>query len=460
MSSFSKPWLRNALLVLGGAGVVGMAWVSLAQILKVDAFAKFGPTGVPVGAEAGVTLTNFRMKAYEGGRLAAEAVMDGVEVRRDRSQMAMTGVRDGKFYESGGETYSFDMPSATFHYFQDRLSAEKGAHVVGKDIDLTSDKFNYDKTSKTLLVRGTVQGELHGGAVKADDLTIVSSSKSLSANNIRWIGEVELEQDGQRRQWDIDGKHMSRSADGKTDIYTKVRATDGEIIVIADKGEYTRETDVLVATGNVRYWGVDANMTCDTATVYRKERRAVMTGVVRMMIKSEDDEKVVESEIPAIERVTKESLKTNPQGATEEQIKVLRDSDNIRKFPIKVVSDKIEYWYKKGERRAVITGSPFARQDFTDGWRIGWAVEAFYDGETEKLTLKSKAVERDVIVMNSIGDVFNAVDIVLSTKEGDHTFDGNNIGAIYYDSSDEDPPRNTGGGTGGGATTGGSTAGR
>jgi lipopolysaccharide export system protein LptA len=303
-----------------------------------------------------------------------------------------------------------------------------------------------------------VQGKLSGGAVKADDLTLDTGTRALSAQNVLWIGEVAL-QDEQRKPWKLGPGNVDLSPDGKTQTWTPGRATDGEVIVIADKVVYTKDTDLLVATGNVKYFGVDANMLCDEATVYRKERRAVFTGVVRMVVKSEDDEKVAEGEFPTIERVTPDSLKTNPQGATEQQVEVLRDSDNVRKYPIKVIADKVEYWYKKGERRAVITGSPFARQDLTEGWRLGWATEAFYDGEKETMTLKNSGGEtKDVKVYFSIGDQYIAQSLTFSTKEGNKSMNGLKVEASLFFDDDEVPTRNTGGTTGGGST-GGSTGG-
>ncbi len=459
MSRSVRPWLKNTLLVLGGVGVFAVGWIGLDSVLRASPFAKFGLTGKPVGAEVGVTMTGFKMKAYEKNRLAAEAEVDRVEVRRDRSQMAMTGVRNGKFFPADGEPFSFDMKSGTYHYFQNRMMAEDGAHVVNKDMDLESDKFVYEEANKTLLVRGSVQGKLAGGQVKASDLMLVTSTKELSANNVMWVGKIdELAQDGQRKEWTIVGKNFKLSPDGKTSSYTNARATDGEVIIIADSVDHTKDTEVLVAKGNVKYFGVDANMLCAEATVYRKERRAVFTGVVRMVVKSEDDVKVAESEFPTIERVTVESLKTNPQGATQAQIDVLRDTENMRKYPIKVIADKVEYWYKKGERRAIITGSPFARQDLTEGWRLGWSLEAFYDGEKETLTLKSAAGKQDVKLFYSIGDQYVAADITMSTKEGDKSMSGNNVNAKLFIDDDEVPAR-TGGGSATGGATGGSTGG-
>ncbi len=458
MSRSVRPWLKTGLLAVGAAGVLAMGWLSLGQILRADAFAKFKSSGEPYGAEIGVTMTDFKMKAYEKGRLAAEAEVDKVEVRRDRSIFEMSGVRDGMFIDKEGNKLGFDMKDATYHYFRGRMTSESGAHVKNDDFDLRSDKFLYQEAQNELQVDGGVRGTLAGGKVEAVTVNVNTATREISGKNLRWVGELEdAVQEGQRKQWDIVGETWRTSSDGKTQTYTKARATDGEVIVIADQVDYTKDTDILIAKGNVKYYGVDANLLCAEVTVYRKERRAMFTGTVRMVVKSEDDEKVVEGEFPTIDRVTPESLKTNPQGATQEQVDKLRDTDNVRKYPIKVIAERIEYWYKKGERRAIITGAPFARQDLTEGWRLGWAIDGYYDGEKETLTLKSGAGRQEVKFLYSIGDQYVATEITMSTKDGDKSVSGRDVRALMFTDDDEVPPR-TGGGTGGGST-GGTTGG-
>ena len=107
-------------------------------------------------------------------------------------------------------------------------------------------------------------------------------------------------------------------------------------------------------------------------------------------------------------------------------------------------------------RRAVITGSPFARQDLSDVWRLGWAYEAYYDGEAEKLTLKSKPDALNVQVALAIGDYYKAFEMTFSTKEGDRSAEGKDVQGVTFLKDDEVPKSNprsgstTGGKTGGG----------
>lgn len=444
MSQSARSRAKGVFGALGVLLVLALGWLGMVNVLKADAFSKFRSGSQPIGVEVGVTLNDFEIKSYESGKLALDAHVDSMDVRRDRSQMRMVGVTGGRIYSKDG-VFEFDGDEAVYHYYLKRLTSEARSHVKSDDIELTSHRFTYDKESHTLDVRGQVVGTVAGGRVQADDLVYDTVTKSTSATNVTWKGELSDVVGQQKKVWEIHG--ASFTSEGDVNIYTDARATDGEVIVVAKKVEYNKSTDVLVATGDVNYWGVDANVTCLEATIFRKEKRAVMTGGVRMFLKSEENKALKEEPIPELERTTPEAVKADPQGATKEQVDVLRSGDNLRKFPVKVVADAIEYWYKEGERRAIITGSPFARQDLEEGWRFIWAHEGFYDGEEETLTLKSKEGMRGARMMLSIGDDYQAADVTISTKEGDKKYSGHDVRATVYLDEDETPKAKSGGGT-------------
>ncbi|HLO99330.1 MAG TPA: hypothetical protein VK171_12100, partial [Fimbriimonas sp.] len=134
---------------------------------------------------------------------------------------------------------------------------------------------------------------------------------------------------------------------------------------------------------------------------------------------------------------------------TEDQI---RSSKNLRKYPLSITANQIEYWYKKGERRAKITGSPQGRQELPEGWRYVWAGSAFYDGEKELLTLESAPGKTEVILKNSLGDELFGVWGQLSTKEDDDEYSFKKGKGKITTRDDDDggtpPPGNSGGGGG------------
>lgn len=451
-TSSLKSALKTTVLILGASGVIGIGWIGMVQILRADAFAKFESGDGPLGAEVGVQMTSVHMKAYELGQLSAVADMGDLTILRDRSEMTMSSVRNGQFISSDGEIYNFEGDSAVLLYFTRNLRADEGAHVWNDEVDLIASAFVFNDATKTLLVSGDVSGRLDDGEVTARDITIHTDTNEMTAHDFHWSGMLQDPvQEDKRKKWEVDGDIMSSDGEDMY-FYDIARATDGEIILIADHIDHNHKTDVLVATGNVKYWGLDSNMKCEKATVYREERRVVLEGTVTMFIKSEDDEELREEEIPSLTRADPTKLETDPQGATQEEIDVLRDDDNIRKFPSKVIAERIEYWYRKGERRAVITGRPFARQDLPEGWRLGWSVTGYYDGEAKTLTLKSSVEQknvREVFFFLSIGDIFKANEITFSTDKDNKKWSGKWGNATVYIDEDDDGDGGTGGGTGG-----------
>ena len=448
-----KSALKTTVLILGASGVIGIGWIGMVQILRVDAFAKFESGDGPLGEEVGVHMTNVHMKAYELGQLSAVADMGDLSIRRDRSQMTMTSVRNGEFISRDGVIYHFEGDRAVLLYFTRNLRADQGAHVWNDDVDLIASAFTFNDATKTLLVSGDVSGRLDDGDVTARDITIHIDTEEITAHDFSWSGMLQDPvQEDQRQEWTVFGKKFY-TIDEDIRAFEMGRATDGEILIVADHIEHNRKTDVTIATGNVKFWGLDANVKCEKATLYRDERRIYLEGNVTMFIKTEDDEELREEEIPDLTRADPAKIETDPQGATDEEVEVLRNDENLRKYPTKVIADNIEYWYRKGERRAVITGSPFARQDLPEGWRLGWSVTGYYDGEAKTLTLKSTVEEesvREVLFFLSIGDIFKANDITFSTDEDNKNWSGNWVAAAIYIDEDDDGGGSTGGGTGGG----------
>ena len=87
----------------------------------------------------------------------------------------------------------------------------------------------------------------------------------------------------------------------------------------------------------------------------------------------------------------------------------LRKTSNIRDYPAVMVAEKVEYWYGKGKRRAIITGKPQCLQDFPgDRWRRISGFIAHYDGEADTVKIESQQGKKEVVIKTSIGDVILA----------------------------------------------------
>ncbi|HVL40330.1 MAG TPA: hypothetical protein VM328_13150, partial [Fimbriimonadaceae bacterium] len=206
--------------------------------------------------------------------------------------------------------------------------------------------------------------------------------------------------------------------------------------------------DVLVAHGPVKYYSAKANIVCNRATIYRRERRAMLTGAVDMLLKPEDQQKLEVVEIPPFKPVVPEDIAKNrppaPVGQDRSLDQEVRDTSTVRRYPVAVTANQIEYWYGRGQRRAIITGQPQARQELPGGrWRYAWAHRATYDGEKEILRMISSDGKKDTRVKTSVGDDIVATWFEMSTKEGEDQWSASGLEGDVYPDDDDIPPRTT-----------------
>ncbi|MBS1715667.1 MAG: hypothetical protein JST30_15165 [Armatimonadetes bacterium] len=462
MSPSSRKWAwRGAAVAAGGAALYAVL-PSFVQTVKSDPLRPYrDATRKP--DDAGVEMRDFDWKVYKGDALVATAHVAEAKIGRDRDSVHLATVSDGVYFDAKKPVFRFQAENAVYWSDRGSLSGNGKTRVFNDRMDLMSLEFKYDPGTKTLKVPKNVVGKLNGGDVKAEWIAYKVADKSFEIGPFKWSGAVE--QDGQRKRWNI----VSVDPKGKATLrgdewtYPKMKATDGEIIVIADSCVYNQKTEVMTAKGHVQYFGSDANSTCDQIVVYRKEGRAVLTGNVDLLVKPKNGGKPEEVKIPPFEPVVPDDIKkTRPEAppnddARSDQEKQLRNGDNLRDYPIAITAAKIEYWYKKGQRRALITGNPQARQELSAGaWRMVWATSAVYDGEAETLDLKSAGDQQDVRMLNSLGDDGHAVSILVSTKEGENMMDTVGLTLdMAIDEGSEGVDRNTGGGKSTGGGTGG-----
>ncbi len=465
-----KPtkWIVTGCLIAAGYGVYRYS----ARIIKQDPLAKFKekmPDELPDSVAIRSTGTKFNH--FEEGKPKTSCDVKTVEVFQNRQMYTFTGISNGRL-EWKGATYHFEAERGGWNGFAKKLSLTGALKFKGKKFDLGSKEFTYDETRRQFRVPKDVAGTAYGGKLQAVNFTYNLDNEAFSAGKGEWVGVppkdlgTEVPIQGKPTIWDIKYDEIDHPK-GDTTYYTNARATDGEIIVTAPKIEVNDKTNVMTATGRVRYFGTKANLIADKIVVYRKEKRAVLTGNVTMLVKPKDkqEEPAKETELTPLPPAVPDSISsTRPPAPDDETTKKkedeVRSMKNLRQYPLVVLAPSIEYWYKKGERRAIITGSPQARQDISDnGWRYVWADHANWDGEKELLSLFSAANKQDVILKNSIGDELYGESGVVSTLEDDDTYKFK-TGRAKMPTRDKDIPTNdkdkpkTGGGTSGGTGTG------
>jgi lipopolysaccharide export system protein LptA len=448
-SSFrSSVWVRRALLVaLAVAGSVA-ATAYLRWAIQVDPFAQYRPPDQRTrDLMIGVQLEDVKVWHWTQGKLVLTCDVGRVDVRRDRQHLDFYDVHDG-MYRGEKNSFQFAGPKANYNASLQTFQVTDGARVWNADLDLRADALLYRRRVGRLQTQGAVTGRLFEGQLQAENVVYFPETKDFEAGPVVWEGKLkssplqEVTGDQSAAPWKIKADKFSRSGDAET--YVNGEATDGDVLVKAPKLERNARTDVLTATGGVHYYSKKANLLCDKVVVYRREKRAVLTGNVSMLVKPEDQEKLVVEEIqPFRPQVPEQIAASRPKAPrSPEQRRAdeeLRSTKTARKYPVQINADRIEYWYREGQRRANVTGSPQARQDFPNGrWRHMWTHKAFYDAEKETLRLTSSEGKKDTRIMTSIGDDLIATWFLTSTKdEGEDQWEGEGVeGTVVSDDDD------------------------
>jgi len=438
----------GSVLAWGAAGVLvaGLAaWTR--HLLSLDPFARFRAVPGPAEASVAIRMDDVELAFFEGADQVGGAKVERLDIRRDRQATDLFYLRDG-FYQGRAGRYRFEATRAAYNNVTGRLSVPSGAKIRGDDMDLVVAAFEADTRSGRLHVPGIVRGELFGGAVEAASLTYSPEDGSFKIGPATWVGLAALSLSDEPKQqkkskWTFKTSGATRSATG-LEVWLDAEATDGEVIVKAPRIERDTKTDVITATGGVRYFSKKANLTCEKAVVYRKEKRAVLTGKVQMVLKPEDRQELKEEEIPPFQPEVPEEIAKNrppaPPGEDKKADDEVRSTKSARKYPVVVLADRIEYWYAEGERRAVIEGKPQARQGLAAGrWRYGWCDRAYYDGEKETLRLVSSPGKKDTRIKTSLGDDLAADWFEFSTRENDDQWSAQGLQGDVYAEEDEVP---------------------
>ena len=400
--------------------------MGLAKILNVDPFKNLKEAAKSNGLD--LNLGKFSFKAYKDGKEVASADVDKGKMYKGTRTLEMDGVQNGVITTDEGGKAGFSAPAATYDMNTKDVVAPMGVQLNTKDATINAPAMHYDHGSQTVTAPGQLKGKIGAGNVSGTGMTIDVPSSRVKIGNVTYEGPVNAGQDGKSpedttKSWKINAED-SEFIDKDHHVYTRCRAESEDQIIFADRIEYDRKNDVLVATGNVRTFGTEANMVSDKATVRRKDSRAIFEGSVTMMVKTEDDTAVKEVSLARMAPSSPDKVgptsKPVPKGdPNRPKDDALRDQESLRKFPAVVRAESIDYDYKKGERHAEITGSPQAHQELEGGrWRNVWADSGTYNGETKRLLLKSNS-GRNARMRNSLGDDLRAVSVNLSTKKGD-----------------------------------------
>ncbi len=445
--------LRNVALGAVFIAAIPAAYNYIKVFISGDPFkAMFAKASSDVDESIGIRMDGVDLRDYKGAKLVSSAHARRIDIRKDRQGVNLYDVTSGVYNGTKGR-FTYNAKVAIWNLLSKQVTVNKNVDVQNKDFDLHARGLVYDDRLGVMKISGWVTGKLYKGDLEANLVRYNMDSGAAEAGPVTWKGEVDLgkqeDTDVKPRRWEVKGAHMkSLGSDSDTYIYDKATAQDGELIVVAPIVEQNRKTDVLTAKGGIEYYSAKADILADKCVIYRKEKRTVLIGHVIMFMKpksQENDPPKIEK-LPDFKPVTPEQVvakhasKPVDKDAQKSMEDEIRSSKNLRDFPMVVVSDKVEYWYAKGNRHATITGNPQGRQTLkADEWRHLWSHEAYYDGQKETLKLVSTASKKDTLMKNSLGDAFFAVDMLVSTKENDDQMDMSEPEGAFIASDDEIP---------------------
>ncbi len=447
---FTGTFFLGIVLLLGGR-----------QLAELDPFSKFTRDYVnPLGEGIGSVMNDVRVEVFEKGEPVLSFATNRVEVRRDQQMFRMFEIHDGKIIEEGVDVAQFGAGFAVYEAQPGLVRASGNPWISSKDGKLSSPAVLIDNTEKTVTVKQGVSGDYQEGKLNASSFIWNYGEKTAVVEQFLWSGPIEYQDAGQtrRRLVQIRGDRFETLTNPDRVIYYNAEAVDDDALIRARKITHERENDIIIAEGECEYHGPDAIIYAPSVTVYNKEKRAIATGKVQIVIKPEKEKGKVPQEIKPADPQLPTGLQRNQEKLTREQEKAIeeevRGGKSLRKYPIVVRAEKVEYFYRKGNKRAVMTGNPVARQELSLGaWREMSGPIAIYEEEKELLTIQGTKGKLEVNMTNSLGDAFKAEMLIISTVEGDEKITGIAIEGslrIREDDEEEPPVRSAGGGGGGG----------
>jgi lipopolysaccharide export system protein LptA len=355
--------------------------------------------------------------------------------------MSMLGLTDGHFFESGKERASFSAQKANYNAAEQLMMILGAANFRGESFDLKTADAKVDLKNERIVIPNGVTGTALKGQIKTGKLVLGFGTGKHVAQAVEWRGAPPVQGISQSREVQFRAESMEFTSDPDVVIYIDAEAIDDNALMRAKKVTYDSSNDVVTLECGAVYFGPEAILSAPKVIVDRKQKKAVASGAigtVYLLVKPEN-EKGIPSKQPAQPNLPPGLV----QPSDDDEV---RSSKNLRKYPIVVTASNVEYFYSKGAKKAIITGSPKAVQQLRNGlWREVTAPRAEYEEEKELLSLFSSGEGKDVKLKNSAGDDFVAVSVQITTTSGKERMTGKGIEGVMKVREDE-VPRTAGGG--------------
>ncbi len=186
-----------------------------------------------------------------------------------------------------------------------------------------------------------------------------------------------------------EAEHSDKTGEGQAKAV--VVTTDEGTVLHADRFAWNDRTRVARAEGNLRVVDPEADATGSAVEIQyaRSKRLLILTGGVRLTIKPRQ-----ETPQPTAVKVEEGAAPSAVQKEPARGAAVVEEPDEdeaarLRKYPIEVTCDRLEYQYARDKKQGVLRGNFRAVQKLDDRTRTLTADHAEWFGREDLLVLKA-----------------------------------------------------------------------
>jgi lipopolysaccharide export system protein LptA len=401
-----RNWRAAIPSILAMVCIAGLAWC-VHRLQQIDPFARLNPLYADAGM--GNVLVRFSETEVIARQLNAPLWHMKVlraDLSRDRQRWLLDGVQEAVLYDNGKPAWRLTAAQALYEGAS-RFLQVADARLYGNPVRLTCSQATWRDQTRELQCMGIIQGFLRDGEFTAQTLRYLGGEKRLIAEGVRLVMRTSLEpvaflqsepprqntgeKQAKTRRVEVTFKRLEEQQ-GKTRIGEGLVIRDGDTIMTADRAEQDIEAQVIHASGNLKVTDPRVDISADKLTIELKEKRAVLEGNVKILVKPKQSEE--QAAQPTSEETR--SLKTE-----------MRE-------PVQITCDRAENLYQR--KIITLTGNLKMVQILKESGktRTLTAQKAVYNSRTEQVQLIG-----EVHGVDEKGQELIAPEIVVSVKEGD-----------------------------------------
>jgi len=401
-----RNWRTAIPSVLALICIAGLAW-SVHRLQQIDPFARFNPFYVEAGmGNVLVRFTETEVRARQLDRPLWRMSVRRADLSRDRQRWLLDGVRSAVLYDDGQPLWRLKAERALYEGAS-RLLQVQGVYLKGKPVQVYCSQATWRDQTRELECLGTIRGALRDGEFTAAAVRYLGKEKRLVAEQVNLTvrtaqSPIAFLQPESAKPQANDKQTKTRRVEvtfrrleeqqGKTRIGEGLVIRDGDTLMTADRAEQDIEAQVIHATGNLQVSDPRVEISADKLTIQLKEKRAVLEGNVKILVKP------------------KQSEGQNAQPVSEET----RSLKTEMREPVQITCDRAENLYQK--KIITLTGNLKMVQLLKEGGKMRTltAQKAVYNSRTEQVQLTG-----EVHGVDEKGQELIAPEVLVSVKEGE-----------------------------------------